>query len=474
MAHNAAVIDNMTGFLAFIEERTGITVPETDRRNLAETIRDRSSSLAADPASYLGILRRDAAELGRFLNRITIGETYFFREERHFRALRETVFPALASRSGAVSIWSATCASGEEAYSLAAIARAFLRKPFTVYASDINTDFLEVLARGEYHGNSFRDDGRAFHSLVTTEAPEKAGSIAMEKGLKEMIRSARVNIFSDDLDAIPDGLGLVFLRNTLIYMKQDAKSRVVERVAKKIAPGGFLFLASSEMPLIINPSLALRESGGTYFFQVVERRSIKAVSAGHTSPSPETPQPAAASRPAARRSPIPGGAREIPPADLILTNATAMQEDRTGNAGDRGIAGFMAILVLYALHFINLLRSQASRDVISIMEELRRDEISWHLRGLLDIAEGNSPRAARSFAMALEHNGRFWPSRFYRGLVLRESDAGESRSEFTRCLGDIGESGDGNRTPYGCLLEGFSEKYFAEICRSMIKSRENR
>ena len=118
------------------------------------------------------MLDSDKNEYSKFVDIVTINETYFFREEKHFTLLNDIIFPELASKQKQLNIWSASCSSGEEAISLYLSAQNFFREAgnFTVHGSDINTEVLEIFRRGVYKNNSFREDGSSFHNLLKDNA----------------------------------------------------------------------------------------------------------------------------------------------------------------------------------------------------------------------------------------------------------------------------------------------------------------
>ncbi len=101
--------------------------------------------------SYLAYLEGDAsgAELVQLVDLITTNKTSFFREPEHFALLQRTVLPALAERDGPIRIWSAGCSSGEEAYTIAIIAREVIpagADRVRVLATDISTRVLGARA----------------------------------------------------------------------------------------------------------------------------------------------------------------------------------------------------------------------------------------------------------------------------------------------------------------------------------------
>lgn len=462
----STVAENQFGdYIAFIESTTGITVPETDYRNLGDAVTGGASSLGLTLEAYLATLSRDAVERERFLNRITIGETYFFREERHFRALKDRVFPMLQQRTGEITIWSATCATGEEAWSLAAFAQAHLKKPFVVYATDLNSDSIEALKKGRYSKNSFREDGSAYRDIIMRFASGEGTGVTIAPELADRVKPLRLNLFADPLDRLPDDIDIIFFRNTLIYMKTYVKMRVVDRLAKKLAPDGVLFLASSEMPLIMNRELALQETEGVYYFMHAPITWVLATADAPAAASPAAPAKAAdlSMRHAAANT------LSLNEND-ILRAAALLDKNSCRGSGDRDPGEFMAQLLLYALHFINRARASAAREIIELIEKHFVSPATWHIRGLVEIMDGNAPVAAMCFRKALDLDARFWPARFYLASVMKATDIKRALEEFRSCRDDLAASAHRDAVSYHFLLEGFSEKYFLEICEHMIRT----
>src|SRR5262249_24831637 len=106
-------------------------------------------TLSAGLARAAAAERLDAAELLRRIHAapteellqalvrgVTIAETSFFRHPEHFAALRDVILPDLAARGRELRAWSAGCATGEEAYSIAMVLRG--RAPASVLGTDLN------------------------------------------------------------------------------------------------------------------------------------------------------------------------------------------------------------------------------------------------------------------------------------------------------------------------------------------------
>ena len=120
-------IENLTEWdhtRQWVESETGMDLSGSRFTRLRDAV---AKSLGRpDPESVLrGILARPDQQAGfleRLTGQLTVGESFFFRNEHHFRVLRETVLPQIFSENVArreVRVWSAGCATGEEPYSLA-------------------------------------------------------------------------------------------------------------------------------------------------------------------------------------------------------------------------------------------------------------------------------------------------------------------------------------------------------------------
>ena len=127
----------------------------------------------ADLERYRARITEDPALLADLLAELTVGETYFFREPAQFDYLRREVLPGLRRRQPAgqpsVRAWSAGCASGEEAYSLAIL---FEEEGFGpgafLLGTDISHTALTRARRAHFSAWSLRGDGAAAAALPGT------------------------------------------------------------------------------------------------------------------------------------------------------------------------------------------------------------------------------------------------------------------------------------------------------------------
>lgn len=165
-----------------------------------------------------------------------IGETTFLRHPEHFAALRSLLPELASSRNGALRAWSAGCASGEEAYSLAATLALLGSGGFELRAWDLNADAVERARLGEYRPWSLR--GVEDHATAGWLEPAPCG-VRVADWLRQLVRFEVANLC---LDEFPTDLDIVFCRNVLLYFRPDAAQRVLARFAQSLRPGGVLFL----------------------------------------------------------------------------------------------------------------------------------------------------------------------------------------------------------------------------------------
>ena len=199
-----------------------------------------------DPWALLHrLVRRDAEALDAMAVALTVGETYFFRDPEHFQFFRERALPELRARRGVlpVRVWSAGCATGEEAYSLA-IAAANAAGPgapsVDILGTDVNPDAIAAARQGRYREWSFR---RVDASVRERWFVAEGGAFRPVAALGERVRFEVLNLA--DAAAWPGEVDVIFCRNVLIYFDRETVAAVFARFARSLAPGGVLVLGPS-------------------------------------------------------------------------------------------------------------------------------------------------------------------------------------------------------------------------------------
>jgi chemotaxis protein methyltransferase CheR len=236
-------------------------------------------------------------ELDRLVNFLTVGETHFFRDEAQFDALYQRVLPELIAhkRNAARAIgpntqpqlrlWSAGCASGEEAYSIAMLLKELIPDidnwHILILATDINQDSLARAREAIYSEWSFRENrARLLRSryFVVEPAPNGNGlgknRYRLDQPIRRMVTFASLNLIEDDYPAIFNntaGMDLILCRNVTIYFTQEATQQVINRFYKSLVQGGWLVVGHAEPTLWIYRDFQSCTFPGTLLYQKTGR-----------------------------------------------------------------------------------------------------------------------------------------------------------------------------------------------------------
>ena len=191
-----------------------------------------------------------------------IGETMFLRHPEHFRALEKLV-PSLAvvRAGGTLRAFSAGCASGEEAYSLAATLSATYPGKCEVIGWDMNPEAIARAQAGEYRPWSLRDvDERATERWLI---PSPSG-VRVAPGLSDLLRFQVGNL---NVDPYPTELDVIFCRNVLLYFQPDAARKLYLRLSRALKPGGLLFVGLYDPGPPLEAGFAEETLDGARFFR---------------------------------------------------------------------------------------------------------------------------------------------------------------------------------------------------------------
>jgi two-component system CheB/CheR fusion protein len=197
--------------------------------------------------AYLDYLQVHPDEFSALFNTILINVTSFFRDAEVWEALTATVLPELALGDGPIRVWSAGCASGQEAYTIAiALAETLgldaFRERVKIYATDIDEEALAESRRALYTGKQLADMppdivGRYFDRTGSD-------SYSFNRDLRRSVIFGRHDLVQD---APISRVDLLLCRNTLMYFNSEAQARIMARFYFSVNPGGYLVLGRAEM-----------------------------------------------------------------------------------------------------------------------------------------------------------------------------------------------------------------------------------
>jgi len=236
-------------FQRFIHDAAGITLPSSKKALVASRLACRVAEHGLGSyGQYLRLLMSQAApeEVQTAVDLLTTNETYFFREMKHFKLLRELALEARHRPTDSFRVWSAASSSGEEAYSVAMVlADCLADGPWEVVGSDISARVLQRARAAHY------PMARANHVPATylkrfclRGLDEYEGTLLVDRKLRSRVQFTQVNLNT----TLPQ-LGtfdVIFLRNVMIYFNDETKREVVRRLLSALRSGGHFFIGHSE------------------------------------------------------------------------------------------------------------------------------------------------------------------------------------------------------------------------------------
>jgi len=300
-----AVVERVAEILL---HRIGLRPDPTLRGRLQRAIRDEMSHHAQDPTTYLDRLVAGGEALQGLLNRITVQETAFFRHPEHFEVLARDV---LATLPRPVKIWSAGCANGQEAYSLAMLLEE-QDIAGRVIGTDVSTAALQRAAAARYHAREL--SGLAPRRIASHLRPTADGW-QINAAIRNRVTILRHNLL-DPLPPDVQSCHVIFCRNVLIYLSPQHVRAFLDRIAETFPASTPLFLGAAETIWQVSDRFIAVPIGDTFIY----RRAI----AG----------PVSVKAPTQRT--VPAGTRQttvVPPVPFRPPRLVARQQRDSGRPG---------------------------------------------------------------------------------------------------------------------------------------------
>lgn len=232
-------------------EAVGLSYNDSKKSLIQSRLAPRIQKLGLDGfADYIDILgdASQAVEFQMAVDLLTTNETYFFREPKHYDVLEGEL--AKRKSKAPLTIWSAACSFGDEAYSTAMLLSDMqiagkVGPDWSILATDISHRVLLSAKEGVYPEDRLRavSPERLRRYCLRGEGSSAGQSMVNDK-LRERVQFGQLNLCKPF-----DGLGLfdvIFLRNVLIYFDIPTKADVVDRVLTALKPGGLFFLGTAE------------------------------------------------------------------------------------------------------------------------------------------------------------------------------------------------------------------------------------
>jgi chemotaxis protein methyltransferase CheR len=236
----------------FLRERSGIVLT-TDKAYLVESrltpiVRRRG---LASLAELIGRLRpgTDFALGEEVIDAMTTNETFFFRDKQPFERFTDVMLPALLKARATerkLRIWCAASSTGQEPYSLAMIlkerATQLLGWKIDIVATDLSPSVIDRAKAGVYTQFEVQRGLPIQYLVKYFQQTEDKWEISPE--IRGMVQYRMQNLLRD---FSPLGrFDIIFCRNVLIYFDEKTRADILERMARMMAPDGFLALGAAE------------------------------------------------------------------------------------------------------------------------------------------------------------------------------------------------------------------------------------
>jgi two-component system CheB/CheR fusion protein len=244
--------DAFEDVLAYLKESRGFDFTGYKRTSLLRRVQHRMNQVSvADFGDYLDYLQLNSDEFNSLFTTILINVTGFFRDAEAWDYLRDEIVPGLLADRGPedpIRVWSAGCASGEEAYSIAIVLAEALgtdqfRQRVKIYATDVDEEALTQARQAAY---GTRELEGVPPELLDKYFEPHEGRYSFRKDLRRSVIFGRNDLVQD---APISRIDLLVCRNTLMYFTQETQAKILGRFHFALLPRGVLFLGKAEMLL---------------------------------------------------------------------------------------------------------------------------------------------------------------------------------------------------------------------------------
>jgi chemotaxis protein methyltransferase CheR len=242
-------------FADFVFDKTGIFYPEKDYYRLDSRINKLIAKFKYEDVNDLHQKYKNnmTAEMETFLVDIcTNNETYFFRDEKPFKALVNDMIPAISKNknSNKVDIWSCASSTGQEPLSIMMSIKEAqelgqIDKQIDVKfkATDISTTALAKAQSGLYSGLDVQR-GLPIQLMVKYFESDNSGSWKAKSDIHSPITYSSFNLFSKTYPL--EQFDIIFCRNVLIYQNPENKKHILNQLMNCLRNGGYLIMGAGE------------------------------------------------------------------------------------------------------------------------------------------------------------------------------------------------------------------------------------
>ncbi len=253
---------NTDEIIAVMSQVHGLDVTVYSETFLAKSVQRRQTATALMRSThYMKRLSEDPAEAGFLLNSLNVSYSAFFRNPLTFGLLEQVIFPALfakmeASGQRELRIWSAGCAAGQEAWSVAILLDELSSaqgKPasYRIFATDHSDVELAFARSGVYPADAL---GNVRLRQLDGYFSRQGGAYAIATCMKEKVEFSRHDLLdqasNSPAESIYGDFDLVLCCNVLYYYRPEIQQMILDKLLRNIATDGYLVTGETERQIV--------------------------------------------------------------------------------------------------------------------------------------------------------------------------------------------------------------------------------
>ena len=238
-----------------------IDVSPFSQNFILNLVRSRMSNLNLTTTDeFISYLETSESEMDFFRSQLSNSFSMFFRNRLTFEVLAHIVLPVLLKKATSVSeirIWSAGCAAGHEAYSLAILLETFnnvssKQLKYRIFATDKNYNEIEKAVLGDYY---ISDLGNLTLNEVGKWFNQNGKKYKIDASLKRYVQFELFDLLNKDCicpkASIFGDFDLIVCANVLIYYNQDVQKQIITNFKKCISKDGYIVSGEVERDLFL-------------------------------------------------------------------------------------------------------------------------------------------------------------------------------------------------------------------------------
>jgi len=252
--------NDLKSILNYLNEKrgfdfSGYRISMVDRR-----VQQRFPSVKCESYNdYLNYLHENPDELDNLLDVLTINVSRFFRDTLTFEYIADRVLPAIVyerkkAADHSMRVWSAGCAKGEEAYSIAILIHELFEKEalktdISIFATDIDSKILKKARKAAYPFESIKS---VKYRLLKKYFTSQGETFQLIPAIRNLVSFSIYDILDKKSYAPPESVfgsfDMVLCRNVLIYFDTEHQDQIFDRLYRSMAKNGYLVLGEAEIP----------------------------------------------------------------------------------------------------------------------------------------------------------------------------------------------------------------------------------